>query len=845
MAKTVNVTVKASDQNGNPVIGAIITATLTNEDVDTTTGEYILPEVKTTNADSQGVAVIPLWPNALGSLSTRYTFTIQNPDTGRALNLTATIPDQDSLLHVIAALPAYPGKPDGMFAVSLANKAKDDAIVARDIAVTARGVAEDQASMSTQQANVAIQQASIATGRAAVATEQAGISTQQAVISADKAKESADSALLSQTIAAQVADYPALRAYNGPHKVVYVTGILGTVAPSGIAGHFLLDSSDTTSVDNGGTIIVDESGRRRKRAYSGDANISWFGAVVADATVAIQAALNSEALGICIPEGEWGVKSAGVALTLSANGKRIYGPGSIVPIANASGYAPAQTLLVSGSRNVVEVEIWNKNDLTTQGSDGSNEYPMDGIRVTGKDNIVSSRVWHFVAPIVVKGGAGNHVTRSRCTVKQKSNLAWPNDGILFFNTASGTASFNRVGMSTGAAVRDVIMSDVAGASTSLLRTGITVDAITSDIKVLFNEIGEGFVAGIHAEGTGGRHNDIYGNTIWKQKRNAINCAGKNIAARFNWCYGTFNTDATVNLSGIIGSVESDSDITDNWIYCDTDAVDGIHMLANADRINIRNNRFIGTFKHCVSGIANTLTVKDNMLEGTAKRFASIDKPAAITNTAKCSVDDNVANFVLEKFAYFGSGMPGKARRNKINLGEGYVAADGVIEFGGGYLTTPSDLLVTIADNECLYVGSTVLSGAFAFVKSSSTGGAALRGSIERNTFPTTIFSQGVMGTFVTGERFTVERNSSNGGAVNPRRGTFTLGTTAITGVANNSVTPISTILLTPTNAAAATLMQGAKSLFVLALVAANRFEVRTADNTAPAGTETFSYTILD
>jgi hypothetical protein len=53
----------------------------------------------------------------------------------------------------------------------------------------------------------------------------------------------------------------------------------------------------------------------------------------------------------------------------------------------------------------------------------------------------------------------------------------------------------------------------------------------------------------------------------------------------------------------------------------------------------------------------------------------------------------------------------------------------------------------------------------------------------------------------------------------------------------------SVITLMPTNAAAATLMSGAKSLYVSTRTAATSFVVSTADGNAAAGTETFEYII--
>ena len=81
--------------------------------------------------------------------------------------------------------------------------------------------------------------------------------------------------------------YTALRAYTGRATGVRIT-------TPGIAGLFQRSSTDTTSADNGGTVIVDAGGGRWLRLISGEINVLWFGAIgngVADDTAAENAAL--------------------------------------------------------------------------------------------------------------------------------------------------------------------------------------------------------------------------------------------------------------------------------------------------------------------------------------------------------------------------------------------------------------------------------------------------------------------------------------------------------------------------------------------------------------------------
>jgi hypothetical protein len=72
-------------------------------------------------------------------------------------------------------------------------------------------------------------------------------------------------------------------------------------------------------------------------------------------------------------------------------------------------------------------------------------------------------------------------------------------------------------------------------------------------------------------------------------------------------------------------------------------------------------------------------------------------------------------------------------------------------------------------------------------------------------------------------------------------GSFQCTPTASTTVANTLISLGARIFIMPTNAAAATLMQSTKSLYVSAVTHETGFTVTTADGTAAAGNETFSY----
>jgi hypothetical protein len=119
-----------------------------------------------------------------------------------------------------------------------------------------------------------------------------------------------------------VADYPALRAYAGGATSVFVLA-------SGIAGTFVRDDADTTSADNGGTVIVAANGKRWKRAYDGAMQAAWFSGFdatgVTDSTAAVAAAIAALPDGggtVEIPKG-----TPRFNLTITKNGVTLKGPG--------------------------------------------------------------------------------------------------------------------------------------------------------------------------------------------------------------------------------------------------------------------------------------------------------------------------------------------------------------------------------------------------------------------------------------------------------------------------------------------------------------------------------------
>lgn len=120
----------------------------------------------------------------------------------------------------------------------------------------------------------------------------------------------------------ELADYTALRTFTGTESHVQIVA-------DGITGLFKYDPVDTTTVDNGGTVIVDGAGRRWKRVFDGVVSVLWFGAVgdgVTNNSPAILLAINANVKTLYFPSGSY-VFESGLTLGPSNSGLKITGDG--------------------------------------------------------------------------------------------------------------------------------------------------------------------------------------------------------------------------------------------------------------------------------------------------------------------------------------------------------------------------------------------------------------------------------------------------------------------------------------------------------------------------------------
>ena len=177
---TCNVHCAVFDNEGNSVAGALIRAKLNQYEV---YGGYIVPSIVEGVTDADGLVVLPLWPNQLGSTESMYSVKII-PPTGPSLTIMAVVPNVSSTwLHAIAELPAYDGKTDGQLILTDAVAAGATAVAKAAEAAASATAAAGSATAASGSATTASTQAGIATIKAAAASTSetnAGISASSA-----------------------------------------------------------------------------------------------------------------------------------------------------------------------------------------------------------------------------------------------------------------------------------------------------------------------------------------------------------------------------------------------------------------------------------------------------------------------------------------------------------------------------------------------------------------------------------------------------------------------------------------------------------------------------------------
>jgi hypothetical protein len=363
----------ASEQDGMPIAGAVVTAKLSGLEVDAVAG-YILPHQMTATADAQGVAVLSLWPNQLGNTETFYEFKITDPATGKSARIQASIPNGDCKLHMVANLPPYEGKPDGQLAADaaaanavIAANAANTAVAARDIATAARDIV------------VPAQDTAVAAANSAAASEASAFASKNAAgASAAGAAASEVNALASKNAANTAAANAATSEANAlASKNTAVSS--ATNAATSEASALSSKNAAAASATGASTSATNAAGSATAAAGAATTATTKADEAAASATAAATSAQQAAIAAAGQVQADWSLTDASnkgfiknkpaLAAVATSGNKADIGLGSVdnTPDANKPVSGPTQTAL---NAKVNSSLLGAANGVATLGSDG-------------------------------------------------------------------------------------------------------------------------------------------------------------------------------------------------------------------------------------------------------------------------------------------------------------------------------------------------------------------------------------------------------------------------------------------------------------------------------------------
>ena len=268
----------------------------------------------------------------------------------------------------------------------------------------------------------------------------------------------------------------------------------------GGGGVFVLNTADTSSADNGGTIIVDAAGRRWYRIYSGPISVKWFGATgngSTDDTTAIASALLVGGF-IYFPPGTYIISKD---LQISLPGSRITGAGINLTTIRALSTAVFTTALIDIVNSGVIIE-----ELTVDGNYSAGSLSSDSYCGVSWHGVSNTTIQNLVVTNVPFNGIDIRVTTSTEITNTVSlnNILVTNVGWRGVNMASvqNLQASNVIVTSTGGACFQTDYFSEASGSTTACKNMNFVNCI-SDNEVansytLSGQTPGGFLFGIGA-----------------------------------------------------------------------------------------------------------------------------------------------------------------------------------------------------------------------------------------------------------------------------------------------------------------------------------------------------------
>lgn len=270
------------DQDGSPVAGATITATLNRYEV---YQGYVVPDQVEATTDLNGAATLHLWPNQLGATESLYKIVITSTN-GKTLRTLASVPNVSTAnLWEIAELPAYPGKTEGQLMLDAAVAAGSVATSkAAEAAVSATNAATSATNASTSATNAAASATSAAasastaetkTSDAAASATSAAASLASIGTSVTTATNAATSAAASASTATTKASDAATSATAAAGSATAASGS-ATAASTSATNAAASASTATTQASNASTSASDAATAKAAAEAARDQTLAAF-----------------------------------------------------------------------------------------------------------------------------------------------------------------------------------------------------------------------------------------------------------------------------------------------------------------------------------------------------------------------------------------------------------------------------------------------------------------------------------------------------------------------------------------------------------------------------------------
>jgi hypothetical protein len=379
-----------------------------------------------------------------------------------------------------------------------------------------------------------------------------------------------------------------------PGTVTFVEGYYALA--DGGEGMFEYKSSDATSSDNGGTIIVDASSRRWYRATNGaDYSLRWFGSkgngstddttpVTSCATAAMAAGR-----GIRVPQGNFVINSGPIAI-VPTSAFRMKGDGIGISTLSCSNAASSLFTFTSTNYVTTPIEIC---DLTVSGSASATSGTMlnfsGGCAGLNLHNVNLLNGFNAIS----LAGTG---TSQGFQLRDLTLVGFVNDGIIIQIGAGGLGVFENIQMNTGANASGAGISMSGGQG--LWMTDIDIQGPPSCILMI--------------AGSGQTIQDISMKGVWADgaARGATTAAiGINIAGGAGTTRRVTLTDCRASaMPGAIGlemsNVECVQIIGGRYI---ANGLDGINLETGCNRILIDGAECTAN-SQASSGVSNGITV---------------------------------------------------------------------------------------------------------------------------------------------------------------------------------------------------------------------------------------------